>query len=111
MRVESDAPREVRQREGALERAVSQHIGAMPLLWVAVDDRHQRAAIERDLIALLSNRGRGPIDPPSEGWLGHLADRDAIRTSGLWNVNHTDERPSGEGLAAFHRSVAEGVPA
>ena len=31
-------------------------------------------------------------DPPSPGWLGLHAVAPEIRTSGLWNVNHVDER-------------------
>lgn len=50
-------------------------------------------SIERNCIALLSNHARDPIDPPSDGWLGHHARAPQIRTSGLWNVNHiTDPR-------------------
>ena len=97
----SSAPREVKDAEVALERAVSDHIRAMPLLWLAVNDRHARAAIERDLIALLSNTDRTPIDPPSNGWLGHHAGRAALRTSGLWNVHHVDRHPHGDGLDRF----------
>ena len=97
----SSAPRGVRDTEVAVEQAVSCHIRSMPLLWLAVEDRHDRAFIERDLIALLSNTDRPAIDPPSTGWLGHHADRPAIRTSGLWNVQHTDRHPNGGGLDRF----------
>lgn len=97
----SSAPRLVRDTEVELERAVSDHIRAMPLLWLEVDDRHDRAAIERDLIALLSNADRPTIDPPSNDWLGHHAARQAIRTSGLWNVHHIDRHPHGDGLDRF----------
>ena len=54
------AQREVRDGELALERAVSKVIRAMPFLWLAVDDepgpQSQRGYIERNAIALLSNR-------------------------------------------------------
>jgi 5-methylcytosine-specific restriction endonuclease McrA len=82
-----------RADEAALERAVSRYIGSMPLLWLDVPDRGDRAALEAGLIALLSNADRDPVDPPSDGWLGHHADRRAIRRSGLWNVNHVDDQP------------------
>jgi len=101
----SDAPRAVRDQEGELERAVSAHIRSMPLLWLPVEDRHDRAAIERDLIALLSNADRTPIDPASPAWLGHHADADAIRRSGLWNVHRVDRRASGEGIGLFRSLV------
>lgn len=94
----SSAPRDIRDREVALEQAVSQHIGKMPVLWVAVPDRHDRATIERSCIAVLSNRSGRAIDPPSADWLGRHADPEAVRESGLWNVNHVDHVPSPEGL-------------
>lgn len=69
----------------------------MPFLWLAVDDPpgpdSDRGYIERNAIALLSNYGAPqPIDPPSATWLGRHAAADAIRRSGLWNVNHVVNR-------------------
>lgn len=46
--------------------------------------------LEANAIALLSNRGKEPTDPPSLHWLGRFADRAVIRESGLWNVQHVD---------------------
>ena len=89
----SSAPRETRDREVALEQAVSRHLGAMHVVVLDVPDRHDRAAIERGCIALLSNHHRPAVDPPSPQWLGQHADRRVIRSSGLWNVNHVDEHP------------------
>jgi hypothetical protein len=97
---------DVRSRERALERAVSEVIGAMPVLWLDVPDREARGLIERDLIGLLSSVDRDPIDPPSSEWLGRFADRPAIRRSGLWNVNHVADEPTGAGLALFAQHVA-----
>jgi len=91
------ADRLVRERERPLERAVSQQIRSMPFLWVDIGDEpgpsSMRGYFERNAIALLSNydRRNAPIDPPSAGWLGRWADREAIRDSGLWNVNHVAE--------------------
>lgn len=86
---------EVREAERLVEQAVSQYIRAMPFLWVAVEDppskRSDRKVIETGSIALLSNLGREPVDPASPGWLGRWADRELVRGSGLWNVNHVDE--------------------
>jgi hypothetical protein len=101
------ASRDVRATEVELERAVSRTIGAMPLLWLDAPDRRARGLIERDLIALLSNYDRDPIDPPSPGWLGHHADREAIRRSGMWNVNHVRDQVDGEGLRLFHEPVGQ----
>ena len=88
----SSADRAARTSEEVLEKAVSRYIGAMPFLWVEVDDApgptSRRQFVEANLIALLSNANKPPIDPPSSTWLGHHSDRVAIRDSGLWNVNH-----------------------
>ena len=91
----SSAPPVVCERELPLERAVSQVIGNMPFLWLSVDDepgpQSLRGFIERNAIALLSNYGKPPIDPPSDSWLGSHCTREKVRTSGLWNSNHVDE--------------------
>ena len=87
---------EVREREQPVEKAVSAVIGDMPLLWLAVDDevgpdRKRRCYIERNAIALLSNFSKKPLDPPSQGWLGYLCNRELVRKSGLWNQEHADQ--------------------
>jgi hypothetical protein len=93
----SNAARDVRLTEEAAEREVSRVIGAMPFLWLAVDDppgrESLRGYIERNSIALLSNLGKPPLDPPSPTWPGRLCDRGKarVRDSGLWNQNHVDE--------------------
>ena len=69
----------------------------MPFLWLGIDDEpgpaSLRGYIERNSIALLSNYDQpdSPIDPPSAEWLGQWADREQVRRSGLWNVNHVTE--------------------
>lgn len=50
-----------------------------------------RSIIESNAVALLSNRHKPPIDPPSPNWLGLYAQRAEIRESGLWNVNYVDQ--------------------
>lgn len=93
----SSRPTMITHAEQPLERTVSHYIGQMPFLWLEVDDAPSatslRGVIERNSIALLSNfnASDNPLDPASPGWLGHWADRDTIRQSGLWNVNHVDE--------------------
>lgn len=81
--------------EHPVEVAVSEYIGRMPFLWVAVPDMpgagSDRSTIERGAISLLSNWDRPPLDPPSETWLGLLSDRDRVSGSGLWNVQHVGE--------------------
>ncbi len=92
----NSAPRSVRDAEQALEKQVSQKIGAMPFHWLDINDDpgpdSQRGYIERNSIALLSNTGKETNDPPSDGWLGHFSDRQRVRESGLWNQNHVDEQ-------------------
>ena len=81
--------------EQALENGVSRHIGAMPFVWLSIADEpgpdSERGYVERNAIALLSNRGNAPVDAPSEDWLGAHSDRDRVRESGLWNNNHVDD--------------------
>ena len=90
------APHEVRERERSLEKTVSKVIGEMPFLWLSVGDEpgpaSLRGYIERNAIALLSNHGKQPVDPPSYSWLGHHCDREKVRSAGLWNSNHVEER-------------------
>ncbi|MEU8194992.1 hypothetical protein AB0C10_14555 [Microbispora amethystogenes] len=80
---------EVRSAEYELERAVSDHIGAMRVRCLPALQREQRRSIESNAIALLSLI-RGGVDPPSPRWLGHHAESRAVRASGLWNVQHVD---------------------
>ena len=91
----SSAPKEVRERERPLERAVSAALGGMSCLWLAVEDdagpNSLRGYIERNAIALLSNYRREPLDSPSPDWLGRRSDRERVRRSGLWNSNHVNE--------------------
>jgi len=94
----SSAPHEVRLAEEEAERAVSGIIRAMPFLWLNVDDppgaASRRGTIERNSIALLSNLGKPPLDPPSPNWRGLACDRGQalVRDSGLWNQKHVDEK-------------------
>jgi len=101
----SSAPSDVRRTEYPLELAVSEHIGAMPLLWLEVNDppgpESDRGVIERGAIALLSAAKRSAIDLPSSDWLGSNADRDLIGESGLWNVNHVHDEPEANFLEIF----------
>ena len=83
-----------RAAEAACERKVSEYIAAMTVLWVDVPDEpgtnSLRTIIERNSIALLSNRF-APIEPAKADWLGHHSPRPDIRRSNLWNVNHADQ--------------------
>ena len=91
----SSARRDFRLEELEMERRVSDYLRELPFLWVDVDDepgpRSDRAYLERNAIALLSNYRKAPIDPRSNRWLGTDSPSQKIRESGLWNVNHVDE--------------------
>jgi hypothetical protein len=92
---ESTAKSEVRLREMATERKVSAIVRNMPFLYLGVDDAptpdSARGFIERHSIALLSNLGKPPLDPPSSTWRGLRCNREKVRLSGLWNQNHVDK--------------------
>jgi hypothetical protein len=81
----------------------------MSVLWVEVPDEpgpgSDRAYIERNSIALLSNHCRPP-DAPSDAWLGRHSPRAEIRGSGLWNLNHTGESYQPAFLEKFAALVA-----
>lgn len=107
------APGEIRVAEHDLERKVSEYIGAMSLLWLEIQDEpgpaSDRAFIEQNAIALLAGTS-GPIDLPRPTWLGRYSTRDAIRNSGLWNVNyvHDDYDPRFLGTLAMYVDVTLG---
>lgn len=91
-----------RQAEHHLEHAITQRIGGMPFLWLAVPAAADRGKIERNTIALLSRRSGG-VDPASPHWLGLAADSEKVRTSALWNVNHVDDTYHPAYLDIFER--------
>ncbi|MFB6101725.1 MAG: hypothetical protein ABEJ73_04095 [Haloplanus sp.] len=101
----------VRDEEYILERRVSAYVREQPFLWVAVDDEpgpdSDRAVLERNVIALLSNDGAPTVDPRADDWLGRHSRSRAIRTAGLWNVNHADEGYDPDVLERLARAVAE----
>jgi hypothetical protein len=100
---------EVRDEEYILERRVSTYIREQPFLWVNLDDEpssnSDRAYLERNTIALLSNLDKQPIDSRTDGWLGRYSQSREIRESGLWNVNHVDERYDDEFLSLLEDAV------
>jgi len=91
----SSASGPVRLAEASLEREVSTYIGQMPFLWINVPDEpsrsSDRAYLELNSIALLSNFERPSIDPPSPKWLGLQSSKRTIQESGLWNTNHVEK--------------------
>lgn len=104
-------PKEVRERERPLEHAVSQHIGRMPFLWIAVTDEpgreSMRGYLTRNAIALLSNFSMpfSPVDPPGPEWLGRWALDKAVTASGLWNVNFVADTYDPRFLDVMHTYI------
>lgn len=102
--------RDVRAAELQLEGAVSQIIGNMPFLWLAIEDDagpdSMRGRIERNSISLLSNFNKPLLDPPSRSWLGNYCDRERVKAAGLWNSNHVDESYDPAFLDDLERLVA-----
>lgn len=103
----------IRSSEEEIEQAVSEHIGAMRIAWLEIPDEananSDRGYLERNLIALLAGP-TGPLDLPSSHWLGRWSTREAVVTSGLWNVNHVYEFFDATSLDVLeqHIEVAEG---
>jgi len=107
----SSAGRELRLEELKMERQVSQHIRDLPFLWLRVNDKpgpeSDRAIIERNVIALVSNLEKEPIDERSEDWLGYHSPVTEIQESGLWNINHVAEDYSPGFLETFASCIDE----
>lgn len=109
--VGNSAARAIKDQEYPLEKVVSDHIRRMPFLWVAINDEpgpnSLRAFIEKNAIALLSNfqSGGKKIDPPSVAWLGNNSPNEAVRRSGLWNVNFVADTYGPDFLDQFESLV------
>lgn len=105
---------DVRDEEYILERRVSAYIREQPFLWVDIDDTpgvdSDRAYVERNTIALLSNFDDRTIDPRSDGWLGRYSRSREIRESGLWNVNHVEESHESGFLDRLEAGVSDTIP-
>lgn len=99
--------------ERSIEQAVSSYLGNLYALLIAVpgqsDKGNDRAYLEQNLIALLSNCCR-PLDPPGSKWLGLSSAKKEIRKSGLWNVNHVEQQydPSFLDILDYYVSLTAG---
>ena len=105
----SSADRDRRLDEHEHEQRVSEYIRDLPFLWVDVNDEpgpdSDRAYIERNAIALVSNFEKDALDRRDGDWVGKESPRHEIQGSGLWNINHVAEDYD----PAFLDRVAEAV--
>jgi hypothetical protein len=94
--VGQSAGRSIQETEVVLERAVSEVLGQMRLLWLNVPDdpspSSDRAYIERNAIGLLS-RYAVIHGGQNSTWLGRFSKQINISLSGLWNLDHLFYRP------------------
>jgi hypothetical protein len=102
------ASRELRLAEQNAERMVSEYIGNLRVLCLAVSDTpsadSDRAYLEQNCVRLLSGRG-GPLDPPTSGWLGNWSPKPLIRWGGLWNVDYVGGESKAESLDVLETYV------
>jgi hypothetical protein len=77
-----------RELEAKVERAVSEYVRRMTVVWLSVPGPsfagNDRDFLERNSVALLSGAA---FEQPSAQWLGRDSDKEAIRSSGLWNID------------------------
>ena len=95
-----------------LIKEINETIGGMPFLWLEVDGARgpsERDYIESSAIALLSNTGKSPVDPPSRDWLGYDCYRKRVMLSGLWNQDYTEEEHDPRFLDKLERYIVKMV--
>lgn len=112
--VGGSADKPTREAEGSLELEVSRTLRSMSFLVLDVSDEpsasSDRSYIERNSIAILTQVGR-VIDPSSPDWLGAHSDRQSIRSSGLWNLDHVgvEYDPTFLDVLSFYVDVTLGI--
>ncbi len=93
-------------------RCISNYIGQMPFLWANVDGENShnlRKRIERNAIALLSDFNGNLADKRSKRWLGNCSRNEAVKRSGLWNVQHTKHGYNPSFLAELKSCIEQTV--
>lgn len=100
--------RRQRASEREHERLVSRYMRELLVVTLEVADdpgpANRRGFIERNSIALLASVG-SRVDPPSAEWLGWSSTREAVRSSGLWNVRHGSDTVDPSFLAVLETMV------
>lgn len=87
--------RKHKDSELELEKMVSNYIRKMSFLSLTVPGEsikdNDRAYIETNSIALISNINKEPIDKPSISWIGYHSNHRDVIASGIWNSDDTDK--------------------
>lgn len=106
-----DDTRAVREIEHPLEKRVSDYIRDLPFLWVDIPgepgSRCDRAKIERNLIALVSQIRRQSAGGVDADWLGYYSPRPEINQTGLWNIEHVNELYNPAIVDSFEEYIGE----
>ena len=91
------------------DQLVTDYIGKMPFLWVNVSDEpgpsSQRAFIEKNSIALLSDYDDLGVDKQSMNWLGQHSNKENVRKSGMWNSDYVARKHSSVFLDVLERRI------
>lgn len=86
----------IKLAEKPLEKVVSNYLYTLPFTVLEVpgpsSKDNDRAFIEENTIALLSNYDRQVIDKCSNNWLGLHSKDTKVIASGLWNSNYVDRK-------------------
>lgn len=98
----------IRLAEAPLERLVSHEIGQLRFTFLEIPDpaspKSMRAVLERSFINFITADGI-PLEIPSSSWLGRYSPVEAIRSSGLWNIQHVGARYDPRSLSRIKRYV------
>lgn len=109
--VRDNALKNIKINEHQLEQQVSQIIGSMSFLYLAINDEtgpeSLRGYIEKNSISLLSNFNKPALDIASNDWLGYKCNRNKVKNSNLWNQNHVEKSYNSDFLDKFEKLVEE----
>lgn len=97
-----------RKAESDLEYRVSLYLRSLLVKVIPVLDEpsvnSDRAFVERNVIAAFSAVGTR-VDLPSAEWLGNNSDKESIRASGLWNIEHVGRQYDPRVLGVLSRLI------
>ena len=103
------SPPNVRADEHELEKKVSYYIRELPFTWLEVDDspgsNSERAYIETNSIALVSNYKKTPLDPRIDSWLGKHCPKEEVQESELWNIKDVKKEYDKSFLGLFEKYI------